>query len=205
MSEVPSSKMSKIYGLTGGIAAGKSTVLEMFKNYGFQIFDADSVAREVVVPGSIGLQQIVAKFGSKMLQSDGTLNRKKLGSVVFSDHQKLQELNAITRPLIKEKILQMVSEVKKSSSMTISIFEIQLLFEGGYQDYFDGVISLYVKPEIQLRRLMKRNNLSKKVALERITAQMSMDEKRRRADFVIDNSGDLAQLSHEFEQLIPQL
>ena len=197
--------MSKIYGLTGGIAAGKSTVLKMFSDHGFQVFDADTVAREVVVPGSIGLQKIVAQFGTEMLLNDGSLNRSKLGAVVFGDSEQLQKLNRITRPLIKEKILKTISEVKKSSKSTISIFEIPLLFEGHYQEYFDGVISLYVNPEIQLQRLMKRNNLTKKVALERINSQMSMTEKRDRADFVIDNSKDLTHLALEFEQLISQL
>lgn len=197
--------MSKIYGLTGGIASGKSTVLAMFRQHGFQVFDADSVAREVVVPGSIGLQQITAQFGTEVLKPDGTLDRAKLGAIVFSDHQELKKLNQITRPLIKEKILKTIAAVKRSNSSTISIFEIQLLFEGGYQTYFDGIISLYERPEVQLQRLMTRNNLTKKVALERINSQMSMDEKRSRADFVIDNSFDLAHLENEIEKLISQL
>lgn len=197
--------MSKIYGLTGGIAAGKSSVRKLFSDHGFQVFDADSVAREVVVPGSIGLQQIVDQFGSKILKPDGSLDRKLLGSIVFSDPQQLQKLNHITRPLIKTKILKMISAVKKSSSPTITIFEIQLLFEGNYQQYFDGVISLYVEPEVQLRRLMERNNLTKKVALERINSQMPMEQKRQKADFVIDNSKDLTHLASEFAQLISQL
>ena len=198
-------QMSKIYGLTGGIASGKSTVLAMFRQHGFQVFDADSVAREVVVPGSIGLQQITAQFGTEVLKSNGTLDRAKLGAIVFSDHQELKKLNQITRPLIKEKILKTIAAVKRSNSSTISIFEIQLLFEGGYQTYFDGIISLYERPEVQLQRLMTRNNLTKKVALERINSQMSMDEKRSRADFVIDNSFDLAHLENEIEKLISQL
>ena len=197
--------MSKIYGLTGGIAAGKSTVLKLFKDHGFIIFDADSFAREVVIPTSTGFKQIVEQFGDQVLNADGTLNRAKLGSIVFSDSSELEKLNHITRPLIKEKILQTIALIKKSTSKRIAIFEIQLLFEGGYEDYFDGTISLYEQPEIQLARLMKRNNLTEKVALDRINSQMSMDEKKRRADFVIDNSGDLTQLKQEFEKLMSQL
>lgn len=197
--------MSKIYGLTGGIAAGKSTILNLFKDHGFQVFDADKVAREVVVPGSIGLHEITEQFGESVLLSDGTLNRQELAKIVFSDSKQLNKLNNITRPLIKKNILETIAEVKKSSNSTISIFEIQLLFEGGYQEYFDGVISLYVRPEVQLDRLMKRNNLTKKVALERINSQMSMDEKRRRADFVVDNSENLTHLTKQFDKLIAQL
>jgi len=197
--------MSKIYGLTGGIAAGKSTVLAMFRAHGFQVFDADYVAREVVVPNSIGLKQIVEQFGQQVLKADGTLNRTKLGSIVFSDPQELKKLNQITRPLIKEKILNTITTVKESSSSQISIFEIQLLFEGHYESYFDGIISLYERPEIQLDRLMNRDGITAGVARKRINAQMSMDEKKYRADLVIDNSGDLAHLKQEFENLISQL
>ncbi len=197
--------MSKIYGLTGGIAAGKSTALDLFRKNKFIVYDADYVAREVVKIGTVGLKQITEQFGEEYLWPDGTLNRKKLSSVVFSDQAQLQKLNKITRPLIKEEILYTVAEIRKSSNKMISIFEIPLLFEGNYQDYFDGVISLYVEPKIQLERLMKRNGLTEKVALEQINSQMSMDEKRKRADFVIDNSGDLTNLAQEFDRLIPQL
>ncbi|TGD24310.1 dephospho-CoA kinase [Companilactobacillus suantsaicola] len=197
--------MSKIYGLTGGIASGKSTVLNLFRQNKFIVYDADYVAREVVKLGTIGLAQITGQFGSSVLLADGTLNRKKLSSIVFSDQTQLEKLNQITRPLIKKEILQTVSDVKKSTQSDISIFEIPLLFEGNYQNYFDGVISLYVQPQIQLHRLMQRNGISKKVALEQINSQMSMDEKKRRADFVIDNSGDMNHLQNEFDKLVSQL
>ncbi|WP_057880524.1 dephospho-CoA kinase [Companilactobacillus kimchiensis] len=197
--------MSKIYGLTGGIAAGKSTVLELFKEHGYMVYDADTVARKVVQPASIGLKEIVAEFGDKVLQADGSLNRSKLAAIVFSDELQLQKLNQITRPLIKDEILKIITEVKNSSQTITTIFEIQLLFEGHYQEYFDGVISLYVEPQTQLQRLMKRNKLTEKVAWERINSQMSMNEKKSRADFVIDNSGDLTQLAYEFDKLITQL
>lgn len=197
--------MSKIYGLTGGIAAGKSTILDFFKTYGCKVYDADQVARQVVEPGTIGLQRITEQFGQEILLPDGTLNRAKLGSIVFGNPEKLQALNKITRPIIKEQILKIIADTKKSSDETISIFEIPLLFEGNYQQYFDGVITVYVSPEVQLYRLMKRNNLTKEVALDRINSQMSMDEKRARADFVIDNSGDLTNLADEFDRLIEQL
>ncbi|KRK74616.1 dephospho-CoA kinase [Companilactobacillus alimentarius DSM 20249] len=202
---MPGSEMSKIYGLTGGIASGKSTVLNLFRQNKFVIYDADYVAREVVKVGTVGLQQITQQFGEGILLPEGTLNRKKLSSIVFSDQEQLAKLNAITRPLIKKEILQTIETNKKSSEKTISIFEIPLLFEGNYQNYFDGVISIYVEPQIQLQRLMKRNGLTKKVALEQINSQMSMDEKKNRADFVIDNSGDLANLTKEFNKLVAQL
>ncbi|KRK62538.1 dephospho-CoA kinase [Companilactobacillus farciminis KCTC 3681 = DSM 20184] len=200
-----SNQMSKIYGLTGGIAAGKSTILDFFKTYGCKVYDADQIARQVVEVGSVGLKQIVEKFGQEVLNSDQTLNRQKLAGIVFSDSEQLQNLNNITRPLIKKRILKIIADTKASDEQTISIFEIPLLFEGGYQPYFDGIITIYVNEKVQLKRLMNRNNLTKEVALDRINSQMSMSEKRDRADFVIDNSGDLTHLADEFDKLISQL
>lgn len=197
--------MSKIYGLTGGIAAGKSTILDFFETYGCKVYDADQIARQVVEVGSVGLKQIVEKFGQEILNSDQTLNRQKLAGIVFSDSEQLQNLNNITRPLIKKRILKIIADTKVSDEQTISIFEIPLLFEGGYQPYFDGIITIYVNEKVQLKRLMNRNNLTKEVALDRINSQMSMSEKRDRADFVIDNSGDLTHLADEFDKLISQL
>ncbi|QCX24420.1 dephospho-CoA kinase [Companilactobacillus futsaii] len=197
--------MSKIYGLTGGIAAGKSTILDFFKTYGYKVYDADQIARQVVEIGSIGLKQIVATFGQEVLNVDQTLNRQKLAKIVFSNSEQLQKLNNITRPLIKKRILKIIADTKTSDENIISIFEIPLLFEGGYQQYFDGIITIYVNEEVQLKRLMNRNNLTREVALNRINSQMPMSEKRDRADFVIDNSGDLTHLADEFDKLISQL
>lgn len=197
--------MSKIYGLTGGIAAGKSTVLDFFKTAGCTVYDADKIARQVVEPDTKGLQQIVKTFGTTVLNADQTLNRQKLASIVFSDGEQLQKLNSITRPLIKERILKIIADTKASDNKNIAIFEIPLLFEGGYQQYFDGIITIYVNEQVQLQRLMKRNNLTKKVALDRINSQMPMSEKRDRADFVIDNSGSLSDLANEFDKLVSQL
>ena len=197
--------MSKIYGLTGGIAAGKSTVLDFFKTAGCTVYDADKIARQVVEPDTKGLQQIVKTFGTTVLNADQTLNRQKLASIVFSDGEQLQKLNSITRPLIKERILKIIADTKASDNKNIAIFEIPFLFEGGYQQYFDGIITIYVNEQVQLQRLMKRNNLTKKVALDRINSQMPMSEKRDRADFVIDNSGSLSDLANEFDKLVSQL
>ncbi|WP_119317886.1 dephospho-CoA kinase [Companilactobacillus formosensis] len=197
--------MSKIYGLTGGIAAGKSTILDFFKTYGCKVYDADQIARQVVEVGSVGLKQIAEEFGQEVLNADQTLNRKKLAEIVFSDSEQLKKLNNITRPLIKKRILKIIADTKASDENTLSIFEIPLLFEGGYQQYFDGIITIYVSEEVQLKRLMNRNNLTREVALDRINSQMSMSEKRDRADFVIDNSGDLTHLADEFDKLISQL
>lgn len=197
--------MSKIYGLTGGIAAGKTTVLKIFKEQGCRIFDADKVARQVVEPGTPGLKQVVKQFSKHILLPNGSLDRKKLGRIVFSDKRQLKILNNIMGPLLRSTIVQIIDNAKKDSSSTINIFEIQLLFEGSYQEYFDATIAVYVEPEIQLERLMKRNDLNKQAALDKINSQMPMTEKKQLADYVLDNSHDIASLKNEISQLLKQL
>ncbi|WP_225426968.1 dephospho-CoA kinase [Companilactobacillus kedongensis] len=198
-------QMSKIYGLTGGIASGKTTVLDVFAENGCRIYNADEIAREVVKIGTPGLDQIVASFGDDILMSDGTLNRKNLSQIVFSDKKELKKLTDITAPLIRKRILQIVEEVHALNDGLIYIFEIPLLFETNYQPYFDAVISIFVQPEIQLSRLMKRNNIDEQTAKNQIDSQMPMEEKKKLADFVIDNSGDLAELKSEIKTLLKNL
>lgn len=197
--------MSKIYGLTGGIASGKTTVLDILSENGCKIFNADKIAREVVEVGTVGLRQIVSEFGEDILLPDGSLDRKKMSKIVFSDKTQLKRLTDITAPLIRKRILDIVENVHLLDDETIYIFEIPLLFESNYQPYFDAVISVYVEFDIQLKRLMKRNNLDKKSAEDQINSQMSMAEKKKLADYVIDNSGDLSKLQSEIKTLLKNL
>lgn len=197
--------MSRVYGLTGGIASGKTTVLDILKKNGCKTYDADQVARQVVVPGSVGLREITKQFSKHILSTDGSLDRKKLGRIVFSDRRQLRKLTGITGPLIRKQILKMISDMKKDPDPVINIFEIPLLFEGKYQSYFDATISIYLDPQIQLKRLMKRNNLDEVAAKKKIESQMSMDQKRLLADFSIDNSQDLTHLETEILQLLKKL
>jgi dephospho-CoA kinase len=202
---VPGGQMSKIYGLTGGIAAGKTTVLDIFREKGCQVYDADQVARDVVMPGTKGLKLITKQFSKHILLENGELDRQKLGRIVFSDARQLKLLNNITGPIIRQQIVDMIDKIKKDPSDQLNIFEVQLLFESNYQQYFNATIAVYVEPEIQLTRLMKRNKLDKKAAQDKINSQMSMSEKRDLANFVIDNSGDIDHLNQEIDQLIKQL
>ncbi|KRK65584.1 dephospho-CoA kinase [Companilactobacillus tucceti DSM 20183] len=197
--------MSKIYGLTGGIASGKTTVLDILSENGCKIFNADKIAREVVEVGTVGLRQIVSEFGEDILLPDGSLDRKKMSKIVFSDKTQLKRLTDITAPLIRKRILNIIENVHLLDDKTIYIFEIPLLFESNYQPYFDAVISVYVEFDIQLKRLMKRNNLDKKSAEDQINSQMSMAEKKKLADYVIDNSGDLSELQSEIKTLLKNL
>ncbi|MFC6322208.1 dephospho-CoA kinase [Companilactobacillus baiquanensis] len=197
--------MSKIYGLTGGIASGKTTVLDILADNGCKIFNADDIAREVVEVGTVGLNKIAASFGKNILLADGSLDRKKMSQIVFSDKLQLKKLTDITAPLIRQRILQIVENIHSLDDKVIYIFEIPLLFESDYQSYFDAVISIYVDSNTQLTRLMKRNNLDEQTAKKQISSQMSMLEKKKLADFVIDNSGNLDELKIEVKTLLKNL
>lgn len=177
--------MSVVLGLTGGIATGKSTVVHVFKNLGFPVVDADIIAREVVEPGTPGLSEIVSFFGTEILNSDGALNRKKLGTIIFSDVEKRSVLNKILSPFIKKRILDEI-EAKKNETPLV-IVDIPLLYEGGYDKFVDQVAVVYVPGKVQLIRLMTRDHLSEKEALERIRSQMPIEEKKKSADIVFDN------------------
>ncbi|MGX4686123.1 dephospho-CoA kinase [Vagococcus sp. JNUCC 83] len=180
--------MTYLLGLTGGIASGKSTISDYFKAKNIPVIDADLVAREVVEPGTKGLEQIVQDFGQSILLADGTLNRKKLGSMIFEDSKKRERLNAILSGAIRQNILDKISELKKLQRPLI-VLDIPLLYEGGYQELVNSVMVCYVPKEIQLSRLMKRDKLTKQEAMKRIDSQMTLEEKNKLADVVIDNSG----------------
>ncbi|MGL9728440.1 dephospho-CoA kinase [Enterococcus sp. DIV0756] len=177
--------MSFVLGVTGGIASGKSTVVNFFKTEGFPVVDGDIVAREVVEPGSEGLNALEEMFGSEILQKDGSLDRKKLGALIFQNEQKRQVLNKTLDPFIRGEIEKQTVEAKNKSDLVI--VDIPLLFEGHYEAMMSAVAVVYVTPEIQLKRLMNRNDLSEKAALARINSQLSLEQKKKRADIVFDN------------------
>lgn len=177
--------MSFVLGVTGGIASGKSTVVNFFKKEGFPVVDGDIVARKVVEPGSEGLNALEEMFGSEILQKDGSLDRKKLGALIFQNEQKRQVLNKTLDPFIRGEIEKQTAEAKNKSDLVI--VDIPLLFEGHYEAMMSAVAVVYVTPEIQLKRLMNRNDLSEKAALARINSQLSLEQKKKRADIVFDN------------------
>ncbi|MFR3685521.1 MAG: dephospho-CoA kinase [Enterococcus sp.] len=177
--------MSFVLGITGGIASGKSTVVDFFKAEGFPVVDGDIVAREVVEPGSDGLRALEKVFGKTILQNDGRLDRKKLGSIIFQNEQKRHLLNKTLDPFIRGEIERQTLETKKISPLVI--VDIPLLFEGHYESMMDKVATVYVTPKIQLERLMARNDLSEEEAIKRINSQLSLEEKKKRADIVFDN------------------
>lgn len=188
-------------GLTGSIATGKSAVSKIFKAYGCPIVDGDVVARQIVAPGSSGLANIVTHFGAAMLLPDGTLDRKKLGALVFADEAKRAQLNALNGPLIRQEILRQVAQWTQKKAPLV-ILDIPLLYETHYEVYTDGVMVVYIPRALEIKRLMKRDQISQTAALQRIDSQMSIEAKKKRADFVIDNTGDIQALQDQVSQFL---
>jgi dephospho-CoA kinase len=180
---------ARVVGLTGGIAAGKSTVARCFEELGAAIVDADKLARDAVAKGSEGLAEIVAAFGAEVLLSDGELDRKALGARVFADAGLRARLNAITHPRIAQLgALQIAEHARRG--VPYVLYEAALIVENGLHRGFQALVVVSVDPVVQLARLVKRDGLSESEAKARIAAQMPLEKKIEVADFVIDNSGE---------------
>ncbi len=179
-----------IIGLTGSIASGKSTVSRILADCGAPIVDADLIARAVAERGEPGWQKIVETFGEGVLQADGQLDRGKVGEMIFRDATKRAELDRIMHPIILERMETEIAVYEKQGE-AIVILDIPLLLELGWQDKVSVVWLVAVSPDTQKRRLMARNNLTEEQAMVRIASQMSIEEKRRYADVIINNDGTL--------------
>jgi len=191
--------MSYILGLTGSIATGKSTVAKLFLSAGIPVVDADLGARAVVLPGAPGLGDIITHFGEAYLLPDGTLDRKRLGALIFSDREKRAELDALLKERIKHWI-QAEKERYISEGHELIVLDIPLLYEGGYEDSCDAVMVVYVPEELQLQRLMSRNHLDEQEAAQRMQSQLSIEKKKELADFVIDNSGTIEETEKQVHE-----
>ena len=175
-------------GLTGSIAVGKSFVASIFVELGCHVVDADHTAREVVRPRSPGLQAVINAFGPEILNPDGTLNRQALGALVFADEKKRQQLNYLLHPFIIARQDEILREWEKEDPNGIGIVEAALMIESGGYKRFDKLIVVHCRPEVQLERLLLRSGLSRDAAQRRIDSQMSQEEKKKFADFLIDTS-----------------
>jgi len=178
----------KRVGLTGSIGVGKSFVASVFAELGCHVLDADQTAREVVMPGSPGLTAIVEEFGEEILNPDGTLNRKALGAVVFADETKRQRLNGLLHPFIIARQDEILRAWELEDPNGIGIVDAALMIESGGYRRFDKLIVVHCRPEVQLERLMLRDKLSREEGQRRIAAQMSQEEKKSYADYLIDTS-----------------
>lgn len=191
-------------GLTGGIASGKSTVVSMLRQYDAAIIDCDIIARDVVLPGSKGLQAVVRAFGPQALLSDGTMNRAYIGSIVFTNPAKKQELEEILFPLIRQEIRTKITQLEKTGE-AVAFLDMPLLFEVKYQSYVNEVWLVYVDAVTQLARLMARNGYTKDEALARIRSQFPIDKKRALSQVIVDNTASLEKTEEQVKAAWNQL
>ena len=179
--------MVRIIGITGGIASGKSTVTEFLRQQGYQVIDADQVVHELQEPGERLYQALLSAFGPAILQEDGRLDRPKLGAMIFGNPELLAQSSQIQNQIIHEELAGRRDLLEEMED--IFFMDLPLLFELQYEDWFDQIWLVDVTEETQLSRLMTRNGLSQEEAEKRIAAQLSLREKRKRADVLIDNNG----------------
>jgi dephospho-CoA kinase len=190
-----------LVGLTGGIASGKSHVAGIFEQFGASVIDADTVAREVVLPGTSGLVQVVGAFGYDILLPNGELDRKRLGEIVFADPAKRLELEGILHPLIKQRTSKLIAEQVSE----IVVYAVPLLVEANLDYPFDTVITVEAGVENQVSRLISTRSMTESEARQRISAQATTQERAARADFVIDSSGTKEQTRHQVDVIWKQL
>jgi dephospho-CoA kinase len=175
-------------GLTGSIGVGKSFVTSVFEELGCHVLDADQTAREVVMPDTPGLRALTDAFGEEILNTDGTLNRKRLGARIFTDQAERERLNHILHPFIIARQDEIMRGWEAEDPNGIGIIDAALMIESGGYKRFDKLIVVHCSPEVQLERLMLRDNLSRDEALRRINSQMPQEEKQKFADYLIDTS-----------------
>src|SRR5688572_16022933 len=178
----------RVIGLTGGIASGKSTVAAILRELGAHVIDADLIAREVVAPGSKGLDAVVERFGRELLTADGSLDRKALADLVFADPSARGDLNAILHPLIAAASAAEMARLAAAGA-PVAIYEAALLVENRVHDRLDGLIVVSAPEEIQLARLRARDGLDETAARARLAAQLPLRDKVAAADWVVDNGG----------------
>ena len=195
-----------VVGLTGNIGCRKSSLSNIFReDFKIDIIDADIISRNIF-KDEVLLNQVFKAFGDSIKNPDNTLNRKKLGNIVFNDEEKLIQLNNLTHPRIKEQILDSIELIKKEEK-NIVIIDAALLVEGNYLDLIDKLLVVYCKEDVQIQRIINRDLCSKEEALSRINSQLSQEEKISYADYKIDNSGsydELKKRAYEFINYIKE-
>ena len=198
----------KVIGLTGGIATGKSTVANIIKEYGYRVIDADKIARDVVERGQPAYKEIVNNLGEGILHEDKSINRRKLGDIIFQDKTLRERLNNIVHPYIFKTIKELIIEYSKSEKYIF--VDIPLLIEemDKFEEYgvcFNEIWLVYTDEATQLNRLVKRDSINREEGIERIKAQMSIDLKRKYATKIIDNCGDFQTLKKQMEKVFYEI
>lgn len=193
--------VTNVLGLTGGIASGKSTVAQLFSDWGATIVDADEIVHHLLQPGQAGLANIVAAFGDHYLTEQGTLDRRRLGATVFNSPSARKKLDQVNAKLIRAQIQAAIDQAQKQAPRLV-VAEIPLLVEQHYQPLCDRILVVDVLPTVQLARLQKRNHLNKQAARQRLVAQLDRQTRLQQADFCLDNSQSLKQLQQNFQALV---
>jgi dephospho-CoA kinase len=191
----------RVIGLTGGIAAGKSTVSEALRESGAVVIDADKVGHEAYRPGTETYAALVDAFGDQIRAEDGEIDRRKLGAIVFADPEQRRRLQDIVWPRMKEMMRGQLAELSARGTR-LAVVEAAVLFEAGWQDLMDEVWVVQVPEEIAMQRLMTRNGFSAQDAQSRIRAQLSNEERARHADVIIDNSGDIENARRQVREFL---
>jgi dephospho-CoA kinase len=205
MIQVLADSPSLLVGLTGGIATGKSVVADMLEELGARAIDFDVLARRVVAPGEPAWRDIVDHFGPGVLDQDRSIDRRRLGEIVFADASERAVLERLTHPRIREEFGREVRTITDRDPGSIIVAVVPLLVEGGLESHFDHVVVVFAPDEVQLDRLMRRDGLSRDAAGERLAAQLPIEKKLSSADTVIDNSDSLDNTRHQVEELWERL
>lgn len=191
-------------GLTGGISSGKSTITSWFLEKGIIVLDADQIVRQLQKPGSQLLYDLAHEFGPSVILENGELARDVLGSIIFHDEAAKQKLNAMIHPLVKQKLVEGMEQAKARGEQLV-VLDVPLLFESGFESLVDRTLVVYVPREIQVKRLMKRDQIDESYALAKINSQMSLEKKRDLADYVLNNEYSMRELRTQFEQMFEML
>ena len=194
----------ELVGLTGGIASGKTTVAKIMKRLGAAIVDADALSREVVEPGRDAWKAIVDTFGAEVLRPDQTLDRQKLRAVIFNNSTARKKLESIIHPRVRALAEERINQ-QAAAGYEIVVYEVPLLFEGNLHEWLRPVVLVACDADVQRQRLQQRDRLTPEEAQKHIDAQMSLEEKRRLADYVIENDGDLESLERQVEAVLNRI
>ena len=194
-----------VVALTGGIASGKSVAAKVFEELGCTIHHSDQIAHELMEPEKPAWKKIVTCFGREILNKDNTINRSRLGEIIFSDEKKRLQLNKIIHPLVFKRKREIIENLKKEERYKIFISEAALTIEAGFADFFDKIILVYCRKDIQIERLMERDRISRPAAIKKIKSQMNPQDKMKYADYTIDTSGSLGSTVEQTERIYRNL